>query len=120
MWIQAGGEEKVIFTISPSGVDEGIAGNYLARLQVFGQSAPEKVKKLEILLKILPAVKQKSTLTLRVEPAELKAMPGSQVKIQLTISNRSPEAEAIGIIRSRGTHQLGFPDFTRDHSARRR
>jgi Tol biopolymer transport system component/uncharacterized membrane protein len=95
VWIQAGSEEKVIFTFSPSGIDESIAGNYLARLQVFGQSAPEKVKKLEILLKILPAVKQKSTLTLRVEPAELKAMPGSQVKIQLTISNRSQEAEPL-------------------------
>jgi uncharacterized membrane protein len=70
-------------------------GNYFARLQVFGQSAPEKVKKLEILLKILPAVKPKSTLILRVEPSELKALPGSEAKIRLSISNLSSEAEPL-------------------------
>ena len=58
-------EESVIFNVSPSTIEEGITGNYLARLQVFGQSAPEKGKKLEILLEN-PACRQnrKSTLTL--------------------------------------------------------
>ncbi len=97
VWIPAGGQEKVTITISPSTVDEGITGNYLSRLQVFGQTAPEKVKKLEILLKILPAAKTKGKIGLHVDSSELKANPGSEVKIQLTISNPSPEAESLRI-----------------------
>ena len=95
VWIPAGGQEKVTFSISPPTIEEGITGNYLARLQVFGQTAPEKVKKLEILLKILPAVKAKGIIGLHVESSELKATPGSEVKIQLAISNLSPDAESV-------------------------
>lgn len=95
VWIPAGGQEKVTFTISPVTVDEGITGNYLARLQVFRQTAPEKVNKREILLKILPAAKAKGIIKLHVESSELKAAPGSEVKLQLAISNLSGEAESL-------------------------
>ncbi len=95
IWIPEGGQESVIFKISPSISEESITGNYLIRLHVFGQTAPEKGKKLEILLKILPAVKTKSTIGLRVESREIKAVPGSEVKIQLALSNLSPEAESL-------------------------
>jgi uncharacterized membrane protein len=95
VWIPAGGQESMTFSISPSTDDEGITGNYLVRLQAFGQSTPEKSEKREILLKILPALKTKATIGLRAEPREPKVIPGSEVKIQLTISNPSPEAESL-------------------------
>ena len=110
----SGRPRKSDFQHFTTNIEEGITGNYLARLQVFGQTAPEKVKKLEILLKILPAVKAKGIIGLHVESSELKATPGSEVKIQLTISNLSPDAEIRGIIRPGGPHWLGFNTLTRD------
>ena len=95
VWIPEGGQESVTFKITPSISEGSITGNYLIRLHAFGQTAPEKGKKLEILLRLLPAAKTKSTIEIRVESKQIKVVPGSEIKIQLAISNLSPEAESL-------------------------
>jgi len=95
IWIPAGEQEKVSLSVHPSITLEDTAEYYLARLHVFGQSAPETVKELEIQLKVVPEEKTKATIQLRVESNEYKASPGSELKIPLVIRNLSQEAAAL-------------------------
>jgi uncharacterized membrane protein len=94
VWVPAGGQEKVILRIHPSAA-EGVIGSYLSRIQVVSQSAPDKGKELEIQLKIVPEEKTKVAIQLRIESEELKAVPGSEVKIPVAINNLSQEAESL-------------------------
>ena len=93
VWVPAGGHEKVILNVRPPATAQGASGSYFARLHVFSQSAPEKGKELEVLLKFLPDAKSKGIIQLRTESDELKAIPGTEVKIPLTVSNLSQEAD---------------------------
>jgi len=95
VWVPSGGQEKVILNIHPPAPPEAVSGSYFARLHVFSQSAPEKGKELEILLKILPLAESKGIIQLRTESDELKAIPGSELKIPLTVSNLSQEANFV-------------------------
>lgn len=95
VWIPAGGQEKVSLKIHPPSMVEGTIGSYLARLHVFSQSVPDKGKELEIKLKIVPEAKTKGTIQIHAESNEYKAVPGSEVKIPLVVSNLSPEAETL-------------------------
>jgi uncharacterized membrane protein len=95
VWVPAGGQEKVILTVRPPAMAETVTGSYFARLQVFNQSTPEKGKELEIILKIIPETKSKATIQLRTESTELKAIPGIEVKIPLTVNNLSQEADFV-------------------------
>jgi Tol biopolymer transport system component len=94
-WVPAGGQEKVNLKIHPPASAEGATGSYLARLHVFSQSAPEQSKELEIQLNVLAEEKTQGTIRIRADSSEYKAIPGSEVKIPLTISNLSQEAETL-------------------------
>ena len=110
VWVPAGGQEKVIFNVGPPAMAEGITGSYLGRLHVFSQSAPEKGKELEVLLKVLPDEKTKGTVLLRVQSNELKATPGTELKIPLTISNLSQGAEFLELsVQGVPTSWVSFP-----------
>jgi uncharacterized membrane protein len=95
VWVPTGGQEKVILNVRPPASAEDMSGSYFARLHIFSQSAPEKGKELEILLKILSEPDAKGKIQLRTESTELKALPGDQVKIQLMINNLTQEADFV-------------------------
>jgi len=95
VWVQAGGQEKVILNVRPLATPGAVTGSFFARLHVFSQSAPEKGKELEILLKILPEAESKGIIQLRTESDELKVIPGTELKIPLTVSNLSQEADFV-------------------------
>src|SRR4030042_4953532 len=95
VWIPAGGQEKVSLKVHPPSMVEGTTGSYLARLHAFSQSVPDKGKELEIMLNIVPEGKTKGTIQIHAESNEYKAVPGSEVKIPLVVSNLSPEAETL-------------------------
>lgn len=93
VWVPAGGQEKITFNFSPPASAQDNLGSYPARVQVFSQSDPEIGNEIEIIMTIVEEEKAKATILLRVDAKELPAIPGSEVKIPLTISNLSPEAE---------------------------
>jgi hypothetical protein len=95
VWVAEGGQEKIILNVNPPGIGEGISGRYPARLYIFGQSAPENVKELELLLTVLPAEKTKQAFQLRVDTNEIMATPGTEAKIPVVISNLTEEAESL-------------------------
>jgi uncharacterized membrane protein len=94
-WVPASGQEEVTFTIHPPAVFEGASESYLARLQVFSQSTPEKGEELEIQLHITLAAKTNQAIQIRTGANQYKAIPGSEVKIPLIISNISTTAETL-------------------------
>jgi len=96
-WVPAGGQEKVSLHIHPPASAEGTSGTYLARLHAFSQSDPEQGKELEIQLNVEPDAKTPGALQILSDSGEYKAIPGSPVKIPLTIRNNSQQSEALEI-----------------------
>ena len=93
VWVPAGGRERVSLSIHPPATAETVPGLFPGRLHVFSQSVPENEKVLEFLLKVLPEEKPKGVIQLRPEISEIKAAPGTAVKIPLVISNLSQASE---------------------------
>lgn len=96
LWLPAGAQEKVSFKISPPTGAEGVTASYFARVQVVSQSTPENQAQQEIQLKIQPAEVTPVAVTLRSELMEFRASAGAEIKIPITIANRSPETESYG------------------------
>jgi Tol biopolymer transport system component/uncharacterized membrane protein len=97
VWLPAGGEEKVTFTITPPADLPDVAGTYLARLIVSSQSASDLRKEQELQLKVLPPEKPKGPIGLRLESDEIKAIPGSEIKIPVAIANRTQETDTYDV-----------------------
>jgi Tol biopolymer transport system component/uncharacterized membrane protein len=95
VWVPAGGRERVSLSIHPPATVETVPGLYPGRLHVFSQSVPENEKALEFLLKVLPEEKPRGAIQLRPEVSEIKAVPGTAVKIPLVISNQSQASEIL-------------------------
>jgi uncharacterized membrane protein len=98
VWVAAGGQEKAVFTISPPLPAQAASQAYPFRVRVSSQSAPDKGKELEGLLRVALEVKALGTLLLRAEPSEIPAIPGTEVKIQIVLSNLSPQAEFVELL----------------------
>jgi Tol biopolymer transport system component/uncharacterized membrane protein len=97
IWVPAEGHEKVSISLHPPASIETTPGIYPCRLHVFSQSAPEKGVELEVKLHVLQPEKPQTVITIRSEITELKAAPGTGVKIPIIVKNLSKLTELMEI-----------------------
>jgi uncharacterized membrane protein len=98
VWIASGGKERILLTVCPPAVGDGILGSYPARLYVFGQTAPDQGMTVPFALKVMPAEKNKKIIRLRSETDKLTAAPGTKLRVPLRVSNSSPETASLEIL----------------------